>query len=197
MDTHADRIRKTILLKAPRDRVWRAISDSGEFGTWFGVELDGKFVPGGRLTGTIAPTKVDPDVAGLQEPHAGKTFELSVDRIEPMRLFSFRWHPFAVDEAVDYSTEPETLVVFKLDVVRGGTMLTIAESGFDQLPSGRREKALEANDGGWEHQTKLIEKYLEMRSGPPRRKKERLEGSRGRRAEEISSGFGNDTGPRD
>lgn len=185
MDPQADRIQKSILLKAPRDRVWRAIADSGEFGTWFGVAVEGKFVPGGTLAARIAPTKLDPEVAMLQEPYAGMLLEIAVDRIEPMRLFSFRWHPFAVDAGVDYAQEPQTLVVFKLDVVPGGTMLTITESGFGQLPSGRREKALEANDGGWQHQTKLIERYVEMRAGAPRRQKERVEGSRGRRAEEL------------
>lgn len=185
MDSHADRIQKSILLKAPRDRVWRAIADSGEFGAWFGVAVEGKFVPGGKLIATIAPTKVDPEVAKLQEPYAGTAFEITVDRIEPMRLFSLRWHPFAVDPGVDYAQEPQTLVVFKLDVVPGGTMLTITESGFGQLPSGRRERAFEANDGGWQHQTKLIERYVEMRSGTPRRQKQRLEGSQGRRAEEL------------
>ena len=77
-----------------------------------------------------------------------------------MRVFSFRWHPFAIDPGVDYSKEPMTLVVFELKQVPGGTMLTITESGFDRIPLERRAKAFAANEQGWEHQTKLIEKYL-------------------------------------
>lgn len=160
MITSADRIEKRILLKAPRDRVWRAISDAKQFGSWFGVELDGPFVAGARLTGRIVPTTVDAEVAKAQEPYTGMTFEVSIDRIEPMRLFSFRWHPFAVDPAVDYSNEPTTLVVFELDEVAGGTSLVITESGFDRIPLERRAKAFASNEEGWTAQAKLIEKYL-------------------------------------
>src|SRR6478736_6651790 len=92
-----DRIEKKTLLRAPRERVWRAISDSKEFGRWFGVELDGPFVAGTVLTGKIVPTEVDPDVAKLQEPHRGTPFECRIERIDAPKHFSFRWHPFAID----------------------------------------------------------------------------------------------------
>jgi uncharacterized protein YndB with AHSA1/START domain len=155
-----DRIEKKVLLRAPRERVWRAISDAGEFGSWFGVAFDGAFVAGKRLTGKIVPTRVDAEVAKLQEPHQGKAFAWLVDRIEPMRRISFRWHPFAVDPNVDYSKEPMTLIVFELEEVPGGILLTITESGFDQIPLERRAAAFTANEGGWTMQTTLIEKFL-------------------------------------
>lgn len=160
MTSDTDRIRKRILLRAPRERVWRAISDSKEFGSWFGVDFDGAFAPGARITGKIVPTKVDPEVAKMQEPYAGMAFDFTVERIEPMRLFSFRWHPFAIEPGVDYSKEPMTLIVFELEDAPGGTMLTITESGFDRIPLARRAKAFAANEQGWELQTRLIEKYL-------------------------------------
>lgn len=156
-----DRIEKKVVLRAPRERVWHAISDAKQFGTWFGVEFDGPFVAGARLTGRIAPTKVDPAVAKMQEPYVGLPFDCTVDRIEPMRLFSFRWHPFAIDPKVDYSREPTTLVVFELEEVVGGTQLTITESGFDRIPLERRARAFAANEGGWAKQTELIAKYVE------------------------------------
>jgi uncharacterized protein YndB with AHSA1/START domain len=165
MSTVADRIEKKITLRAPVGRVWRAVSDAREFGTWFGVEFDGPFAAGTRIKGRITPTKVDPEVAKLQEPHTGMPFDFMVDRIEPERLFSFRWHPFAIESSVDYSKEPTTLVVFELAQVQGGTLLTISESGFDRIPLERRAEAFAANEGGWEHQTKLIEKYLLRREG--------------------------------
>lgn len=155
-----DRIEKKILLQAPRARVWAAISDATQFGTWFGVRFDGPFVAGARLTGRIVPTSVDAEVAKLQKPHEGKAFEFVVDRIAPMSRFSFRWHPYAVEPGVDYAKEPMTLVVFELAAVPGGTLLMISESGFDQIPLARRAKAFSANDGGWAAQTRLIEKYL-------------------------------------
>ena len=155
-----DRIEKKILLHASPARVWQAISDAEAFGRWFGVRFDGPFAAGARLTGRIVPTTVDADVAKLQKPHEGKAFEFVVDRIEPMRRFSFRWHPYAVEPGVDYSKEPTTLVVFALEDVPGGTLLTISESGFDQIPLARRAAAFKANDGGWAAQARLIEKYL-------------------------------------
>jgi uncharacterized protein YndB with AHSA1/START domain len=158
--TVSDRIEKQITLKASTSRVWRAISDAREFGAWFGVEFDGPFLAGAALIGRIMPTRADPEVAKLQEPHKGKPFKLVVDQIVPERLFSFRWHPFAIDPQVDYSHEPMTLVVFELTPVEGGTKLTITESGFDGIPLARRAQAFTSNEHGWTHQTKLLEKYL-------------------------------------
>lgn len=157
-----DRIEKKILLRAPRERVWRAISDPAQFGIWFGVVFDGPFVGGTHVTGRIVPTSVDDHVAALQKPHEGKAFELWVERIEPMHRFSFRWHPFAVEPGVDYSEEPATLVAFELQEAPGGTLLTISESGFDRIPLARRAKAFTANEGGWAIQTRLIENYLAL-----------------------------------
>jgi uncharacterized protein YndB with AHSA1/START domain len=155
-----DRIEKKILLRAPRKRVWRALSDSTEFGTWFGMKFDGPFTPGARLRGTIVGTTVDADVAKAQKQYEGMPFEITVDRIEPERLFSFRWHPGAVERGVDYSQEPTTLIVFTLEEVANGVMLTVTESGFDQIPLARRAKAFQANEQGWGMVVKLIEKYL-------------------------------------
>ncbi|MFL5431633.1 MAG: SRPBCC family protein [Myxococcales bacterium] len=164
MQSATDRIQKTVFLRAPLERVWRAISDPGEFGTWFGVAFDGPFVAGARVTGRIVPTKVDAEIAKAQEPYAGTKFECSIDRVEPMRLFSFRWNPYGVEQGVDYSKEPTTLVTFALEEAPGGTKLTITETGFDQIPLERRAKAFSANAEGWAMQAKLIEKYLEAAS---------------------------------
>ncbi len=162
MSASTDRIEKKNLLRAPLERVWRAISDSGEFGSWFGVRFEGPFVAGRRLTGRIAPTTADPAVAASQKPYEGTAFEIVVESIEPMHLFSFRWHPYAVDPAIDYSREPSTLVSFELEEVAGGTMLTVTESGFDRIPLERRAKAFASNDQGWAIQMELIGKYLAM-----------------------------------
>ena len=160
-----DRIVKQVVLRAPRERVWRAVSDAAEFGKWFGMAFDGPFVAGKRITGKIVPTTVDPAVAKSQEPYAGIPVELEIERIEPPRLFSYRWHPGGVDPKVDYSKEPSTLVEFRLEEAPGGTRLTITESGFDRIPAARRAQAFEGNEAGWEAQTVLITKYLASRQG--------------------------------
>jgi uncharacterized protein YndB with AHSA1/START domain len=162
MATDTDRIVKKVMLRAPHHRVWSAISDASQFGSWFGVRFDGPFVAATNVTGRIVPTTVDAEVARSQEAYAGTALEISIDRVEPPRLFSFRWHPYAVERGVDYSKEPTTLVVFELEEVSGGTMLTLTESGFDRIPIERRAKAFASNQQGWTAQMQLIEKYLAM-----------------------------------
>jgi uncharacterized protein YndB with AHSA1/START domain len=157
---NTDRIEKKVLLHAPRKRVWRALSDSTEFGIWFGVKFDGPFTPGASMRGVIVPTKVNAEVAKAQKPYEGKPFDITIEQMEPERLFSFRWHPFAVEPGVDYSAEPTTLVVFALEETPDGVMLTVTESGFDQIPLARRAKAFTANEQGWGMVVKLVEEYL-------------------------------------
>lgn len=158
----SDRIEKSVFLPAPRERVWRALSLAENFGSWFGADFDGPFVAGARVTATIEPTSVDPEVARQQQPYAGKPFELHVVEIVPTRKISFRWHPYALDEGADYSGEPMTLIEFVLDDSENGTRLRITESGFGQLPPARRKEAYAANDGGWAAQCELVGKYLAM-----------------------------------
>jgi uncharacterized protein YndB with AHSA1/START domain len=158
MDT--DRIEKQVVLRAPLDRVWRAISDSREFGRWFGVRIDGPFVAGKSVIATITPTTVDGEVAKLQEPHAGKTAIWHIVAVEAPRRFAYRWHPYAVEPDVDYDREPTTLVEFTLSQAPGGVLLTVVESGFDAIPEARRSTAFESNSEGWAKQVELVRKYL-------------------------------------
>ncbi len=157
---NTDRIEKKILLRAPRKRVWRALADSAEFGSWFGMKFTGPFTAGAQMRGVIVPTTVDAEAAKAQKPYENTPFEITIDRMEPERLFSFRSHPGAVDPLVDYSVEPTTLVEFVLEETAEGTMLTLTESGFDRIPLARRAKAFEGNERGWTMCMTLIEKYL-------------------------------------
>ncbi|NPT55290.1 SRPBCC family protein [Paraburkholderia elongata] len=149
-DASTDRIEKQILLKAPRSRVWRAVSNAEEFGNWFGVNFSGKqFVVGRSIQGNIT-----------YPGYEYLIMDALVERIEPEHHLSFRWHPAAVDVSVDYSPEPTTLVVFELSEVDSGTLLRVVESGFDQIPAARREEAFRMNSGGWEQQMVNIEKHV-------------------------------------
>ena len=145
-----DRIERRILLEAPPSRVWRALSNAEEFGRWFGVALEGKtFTAGERVQGKIT----HPGYEHL-------VFEVVVVQVQPDRLLSFRWHPYAIDPSTDYSKEPTTLVEFDLKAVEGGTLLTVVESGFDKIPPSRRLEAFRMNSGGWDAQMKNIEKHV-------------------------------------
>jgi uncharacterized protein YndB with AHSA1/START domain len=146
--TSTDRIEKTVVLRAPRERVWRALADSRSFGEWFGVVLDGPIEAGTRLTGRIT----HPGYEHLP-------WEITVERMEPERLLSWRWHPNSIED-LDYSAEPTTLVVFELTDEADGTRLTVVESGFDGIPLSRRATAYRGNDEGWAGQVAAIERYL-------------------------------------
>jgi uncharacterized protein YndB with AHSA1/START domain len=145
----SDRIEKQIELQAPVSRVWRALTDYREFGEWFKVKLEGPFVAGKVSRGNIT----HPGYEHLQ-------MEVAVQKIEPERLFSYTWHPYAIDPKVDYSGETPTLVEFRLEPTDKGTLLTVTESGFDKLPSSRRAEAFRMNDGGWTQQMKNIESHV-------------------------------------
>jgi uncharacterized protein YndB with AHSA1/START domain len=155
-----DRIEKKIVLRAPRKRVWRALTDSGEFGSWFGMKFDGPFLPGATMRGVIVPTTVNAEVAKAQKAYEGLSVEILIEEMEPERLFSFRWHPYAIERGVDYSAEPTTLIEFVLEEGADGVILTVTESGFDQIPLARRVKAFTANEQGWGMVVKLLEEYV-------------------------------------
>jgi len=155
-----DRIEKKVLLRAPRARVWRALTDTKEFCAWFGIKFDEPFAPKKAMRGAIVGTAVDAEVARMQQQHKHVPFAMTIEEIVPERLFSFRWHPNAVEPGVDYTAEPTTLITFTLEEVSGGTLLTVVESGFNQIPLARRAKAFGANQAGWTIVVGLIEKHL-------------------------------------
>jgi uncharacterized protein YndB with AHSA1/START domain len=146
---NTDRIEKKVILRAPLSRVWRAISNADEFGAWFRVKPEGEFVQGATIRGKIT----HPGYEHL-------TMEVQVERIEPERYFAYRWHPYAIDPTMDYSSEPMTLVEFRLADTDGGTLLTIVESGFDRVPLARQVEAFKMNEQGWTEQTRNIDRHV-------------------------------------
>jgi uncharacterized protein YndB with AHSA1/START domain len=144
-----DRIEKRIELKAPVARVWRALTDHREFGKRFRVELEGPFATGQVSRGRIT-------YPGCEHVK----WEATVQKMEPERLLSFTWHPYAVDPAVNYSQEPTTLVEFRLEPKDGGTVLVVTESGFDAIPKDRRFEAFRMNEGGWTEQMTNIVRHV-------------------------------------
>jgi uncharacterized protein YndB with AHSA1/START domain len=145
----SDSIQKRLLLHVPKERVWRALTDFTEFGTWFRVALDGPFEPGRTVRGHIT-------YPGYEH----LTMEAAVERMDAVELFSYRWHPYAIDPGIDYSHEPTTLVEFRLGETADGTMLTLTESGFNQIPVHRRTEAFRMNDNGWTEQMANIKRHV-------------------------------------
>ena len=148
-ETSTDRIEKEIVLPAPRERVWRALTDVSEFGQWFGVQLEAPFAPGAEVAGRMT-----------NRNYEHLRLRLWVETMEAPTHFAFRWHPFAIEPDVDYSQEPTTLVTFTLDAADGGTRLRVVESGFDAIPEARRAKAFTSNAKGWAAQLENVRKHL-------------------------------------
>jgi uncharacterized protein YndB with AHSA1/START domain len=150
MNTSTDRIERKVLINAPRGRVWRALSDAGEFGDWFGVNFKGKsFVAGEHIQGKIT-------YPGYEH----LTMDVLIERIVPEKSLSWRWHPAAIDPKADYSHEPTTLVEFELKEVPGGTVLTVVESGLDKIPLARRADVFRMNSSGWDQQMVSIKRHV-------------------------------------
>jgi uncharacterized protein YndB with AHSA1/START domain len=150
IETSTDRIEKQTVVRAPRAKVWRAITDSRQFGRWFRAEMADEFVQGAWARGHITY----PGYEHLK-------IEVYVERIEPERYFAWRWHPYAVDPEKDYSQEPTTLVEFELEEVPEGTRIRVTESGFDQIPLARRAEAFRMNSGGWQEQLVNVAAYVD------------------------------------
>ena len=144
-----DRIQKHVQVSARRSRVWRAIADAEEFGTWFRMKIDRPFAPGATVLGRVG-------IPGYEHV----TVEMLIETMEPEHYFSYRWHPYAVDPAVDYAAEPMTFVEFRLEDTAGGTAITITESGFDRLPASRRAEAFRMNESGWAGQSKHLADHV-------------------------------------
>lgn len=150
MNASTDRIERQILLQAPRGKVWQALVDAESFGDWFGVNLkDRHFAVGEATRGHITYPGYEHLVC-----------EMQIERIEPERLFAYRWHPYAVDPSVDYSQEPTTLVEFVLEDHADGVLLRLVECGFDRIPLARRAEAYRMNSSGWDEQMQNIHNYL-------------------------------------
>lgn len=152
----SNEIKRKVLLNSPREQIWNALTDAEQFGAWFGIALAGqRFTAGQRLEAPITYPGYEHVV-----------WKATIERLEPQRLFSFSWHPYAVDEAVDYEAENTTLVEFTLSDHHGAIVLQVVESGFDALPEGRRRKALKMNARGWDEQMGNIEAYLARNARP-------------------------------
>ncbi len=148
--TNTDRIEKQLLLRAPKARVWKALTHYEEFNTWFRVKMEGPFVPGKKVKGKNA-------YPGYEH----LLMDIQIEKMEPEKYFSYRWTPYAADVKVDYSKETPTLVEFHLEEAPGGTLLTVTESGFDQIPAFRRDEAFRMNSGGWEEQLKNVARHVQ------------------------------------
>jgi uncharacterized protein YndB with AHSA1/START domain len=147
---NANTIEKTVEIKAPVERVWRALTDHREFGQWFRVDIEAPFEPGKPARGKIT-------YPGFEHV----VWNVMIKEMKEPDLFSFTWHPYAIDPKIDYDKEKPTLVEFRLRPTANGTHLTVTESGFDKIPANRMPEAFRMNDGGWAEQVKNIKAHVE------------------------------------
>lgn len=157
-----DRIEKSVVVRAPRDRVWKALTDSREFGRWFGAKFEEPFAPGRSARGVIAPSEVATPEDIASHPYLGKPMVFQVERMEPPQRFSYRWQPLEGRADLERVEGPSTLVEFTLEETKDGTRLTVVESGFSQIPAAHRKAVYESHEGGWTHQVQRIRVHIEQ-----------------------------------
>ncbi|MDQ2834133.1 MAG: SRPBCC family protein [Acidobacteriota bacterium] len=145
-----DHIEKQIEITAPTSRVWQALTDSKQFGEWFQVNIDGPFTAGKPAAGQLT-----------YPGYEGVRLEVTVKTIEPETYFAYTWHPNPCDAKADYTSEPPTLVEFRLKPTSIGTLLTVRESGFTNIPGARQAEAFRNNDNGWLKQMESLKTYAE------------------------------------
>lgn len=146
------KIERTIVLRAPRSRVWRALTDGRMFAEWFGVTIEGEFAPGAA----VHMVTTHPGFAGIH-------FTLWVERMEPEHTFTWKWHPGSEQPGPGHEAE-RTDVSFTLEEVAEGTRLTAIESGFDRISLARRAKVYQEIVGGWDGQLAALEAYVRGQS---------------------------------
>jgi uncharacterized protein YndB with AHSA1/START domain len=157
-----DRIEKSVDIRAPRDRVWKALADSQEFGRWFGARFEGPFVPGRAVRGVITPSELATPEETAGHPYLGRPMVLQVERMDPPTRFSYRWQPLEGRDDLVRGEGPSTLVEFTLEEMKGGTRVKIVESGFSLLPAKHRKPAYESHEGGWGVQVQRIRVHIEQ-----------------------------------
>ena len=145
----AHTIVKRVEIEAPVARVWSALTDYKQFNQWFQVEMESPFVPGHKASGKI-----------VYKNKEHLRMEFVVQALKPTTYFAYTWHPFAIDPNVDYSSETPTLVEFHLEATPSGTLLTVTESGFENLPPSRYADCIRMNTRGWETQLERIQAYV-------------------------------------
>jgi uncharacterized protein YndB with AHSA1/START domain len=147
--TELSRIDRTIDIQAPPDRVWRALTSPAELSAWFKVSIEGDIAPGAEVWMTSLHGKCD-----------GYRFRVLFVEMTPPSRFVWQWYPGAVDPTVDYAREVRTTVTFTLEPVAGGTRLTVAETGFDEVSLARRAKVYEDNSQGWPEVLVWLQQYV-------------------------------------
>jgi uncharacterized protein YndB with AHSA1/START domain len=162
-----DRIEKHVVIRAPRDRVWKALTDSKEFGRWFGVRFEGPFAPGRSVRGVITPSELATPEETAGHPYLGKPMVFQIERLDPPHRFSYRWQPIEGRKSIEAEDGPSTLVEFTLEETKDGTQLTVVETGFSAIPATHRKAAYESHDGGWTVQVDRVRVHIEQ--GGPRR----------------------------
>lgn len=156
-----DRIEKHVVVRAPREKIWKVLANAQEFGQWFGARFEGPFVVGGTLRGVIAPSVLETSQEVASHPYMGKPMVLHIERMDPPSRFSFRWHPLEAQPKAQGGDGPSTLVEFTLEDSQGGTKVTVVESGFSKLPVAERQRSYDSHDGGWGIQVQRIRAYAE------------------------------------
>lgn len=137
-----DRIERRLELVQSPERVWAALTTAEGLGTWFGNTAQVDLRVGGQA-------KLAWD--------SGDTATLTIERLEPPRVFAYTWPIYGLPE----SDPRRTYVEFTLEPAGAGTTLTMVETGFGQTSEAEHKVAWPGNNTGWTNELGELVAYLD------------------------------------
>ena len=143
MSEPAPEIRHSVFIRAPRAKVWAALTTAQALDAWWGTrgsEIDLR--PGGKLTLRWRAWGPEQDINADRE--------CDLVEVLPPKRFVFRW-----GETADMMTTVE----FDLEERADGTLLRLREHGF--APTAKGRESFEGNSLGWGEASTLIKFYVE------------------------------------
>ncbi|MEI9907007.1 MAG: SRPBCC domain-containing protein [Actinomycetota bacterium] len=142
-----DVIVREIIVKASKERVYKAITDLKEITAWFPEAVeDGTLEVGQR-----------PIFVFNEGKHKARIY---IEAANPYTYFAYRWVPSGDGFLGDVLTVTNTLVEFHIEELVDGTKVTLKESGFASFAPEVAEERFKDNSGGWEYMMDRLEKVL-------------------------------------
>jgi len=137
-----DRIERTRILTRPPIEVWPALTTAAGLSAWFGERATIDLRPGGEASMTFS---------------GGMTVEMRVERVEEPSVFAYTWRlPDLPDDDAR-----RTYVEFTLEPAGTGTLLTVTETGFAQLPVDSRRQTYQSHGDGWSRELAELVEHLD------------------------------------
>ena len=137
-------VERSVLINAPRQRVWNAITDPAHLEQWYAPGCPWE-IPSLEVGQTVKFHNTDTDIQLA-----------TIEDLEPLRRLTLRWE---LDPAHPGIT---LLNSFLLEEENGSTRATISQAGYESLPDGMREEQLRQDADAYTAIAESLKSYLEQ-----------------------------------